>query len=268
MPEPRRDAADVPVVILCGGFGTRLAEKTETIPKPMVEIGGRPVLWHIMKHYAVHGHREFVLALGYKGDQIKRFFLDFYALNQDLTVELHEGRVETVGGNGVEPWRVHLVDTGLSTATGGRLRVLAPRLRGRPFMLTYGDGVSDVDLGALWQEHRHRKAAVTLTAVRPPARFGVLELDAHGFVRHFKEKERLSEGWISGGFFVVEAEALADIGGDDVMWEHEPLERLASRGQLCAYQHDGFWQCIDTLRDLRHLQELWAAGAPPWKTWM
>lgn len=259
-------APDIPVVILCGGFGTRLAEKTDLIPKPMLEIGGRPILWHIMKHYATNGHQEFVLALGYKGEQIKRFFLDFYAVSQDLTIALHDGRVETLGCNGAEPWRVHLVDTGLHTLTGGRLRALASQLAGRTFMMTYGDGVSDLDLGRLLQVHRDSGAQVTLTAVRPPARFGALEFDDNLRVRRFKEKSRLSEGWINGGFFVAEPGALDYVTGD-VMWEHEPLERLASEGLLGAYPHEGFWQCVDTLRDLTYLRDLWDSRAAPWRTW-
>lgn len=256
---------NIPVVILCGGMGTRLAEETDTRPKPLVEIGGRPILWHIMKHYGRYGFNEFVLALGYKGDLIKRYFLDFYALGRDFTVSLEDGQVRTLNHTNIEPWNVHLVDTGLSAATGGRLKRLEPILRAGTFMMTYGDGVGNIDLECLLAFHRAQGGLVTLTAVRPPARFGALEFDGDK-IRHFKEKSTLSEGWINGGFFVIEPKAL-DYIEKDVMWEHDPLERLAANGQLCAYKHEGFWQPMDTLRDLRYLQALWEGANPPWKTW-
>jgi glucose-1-phosphate cytidylyltransferase len=256
---------NIPVVILCGGMGTRLAEQTEVRPKPLVEIGGRPILWHIMKHYARYGFDEFALALGYKGEQIKRYFLDYYTLGRDLTVCLEDGQVQTLNRNEMEHWRVHLVDTGLNTLTGGRLKRLEPLIGRGTFMLTYGDGVGDVDLDALLAFHRSHGELVTLTAVRPPARFGALEFEGER-IRHFKEKSTLHEGWINGGFFVVEPEALRYIEGD-VMWEHAPMERLAEEGQLCAYRHEGFWQCMDTLRDLKYLESLWESGNPPWKIW-
>ncbi len=255
----------IPVVILCGGLGTRLAEQTEIRPKPLVEIGGRPILWHIMKHYSHYGFNEFVLALGYKGEQIKQYFLDFYTLGQDFTVTLEDGQVCTLNRNTVEPWRVHLVDTGQATQTGGRLRRLESIIEGGTFMMTYGDGVGDVDIRKLLTFHRSHGRLVTLTAVRPPARFGALEFEGSR-IRHFKEKSTLHEGWINGGFFIVEPKALRYI-ESDVMWEHTPMERLAEDGQLYAYQHEGFWQCMDTLRDLRYLESLWESGKPPWKTW-
>jgi glucose-1-phosphate cytidylyltransferase len=255
---------DIPVVILCGGMGTRLAEQTEVRPKPLVEVGGRPILWHIMQHYARYGFDEFVLALGYKGEQIKRYFLDFYAMGRDLAVSLKDGQVHVLNHNDAEHWRVHLVDTGQATLTGGRLKRLEPLIGKGVFMLTYGDGVSDVDLGKLLAFHRSHDGLVTLTAVRPPARFGALEFDGNR-IRHFKEKSTLQEGWINGGFFVVEPQAL-DYIKDDVMWEHAPMERLAEEGQLYAYRHEGFWQCMDTLRDLRYLESLWESGQPPWMT--
>jgi glucose-1-phosphate cytidylyltransferase len=254
----------MPVVILCGGTGSRLAEQTEVRPKPLVEIGGRPILWHIMKHYSRYGFHEFVLALGYKGEQIKRYFLDYQRLGRDLTVTLDDGLVVPIG-NGVEPWRVHLVDTGQATLTGGRLRQVAPIIGERTFMLTYGDGVGSVPLDDLVAFHRSRRGLVTLTAVRPPARFGALEFDGDR-IRHFKEKSTLHEGWINGGFSVIEPAALRYIEAD-VMWEHAPMESLAADGQLFAYKHEGFWQCMDTLRDLRYLESLWDAGQAPWKTW-
>ena len=257
-------AERIPVVILCGGAGTRLSEHTEVRPKPLVEIGGRPILWHIMKHYSRYGFNEFVLALGYKGDQIKRYFLDYHAVGHDMTISLQTGQVEPLH-NSIEPWKVHLVDTGEATLTGGRLRQLAPLIGDGTFMLTYGDGVGNVALDALLAFHRSRKALVTLTAVRPPARFGALEFDGDA-IRHFKEKSTLHEGWINGGFSVVEPEALTYI-TSDVMWEHAPMEALAGAGQLVAYRHEAFWQCMDTLRDLRYLESLWDAGRAPWKTW-
>ena len=254
----------VPVVILCGGAGTRLSEQTEIRPKPLVEIGGRPIVWHIMKHYAQYGFTEFVLALGYKGDHIKRYFLDYHAMGQDMTVSLENGAVVPLTSNR-EKWTVHLVDTGEGTLTGGRLRQVAPFIEGGTFMLTYGDGVCNVPIDQLLAFHRSSGGLATLTAVRPPARFGALEFDGDR-IRHFKEKSTLHEGWINGGFFVVEPSALGYI-KSDVMWEHAPMEALAADGQLFAYRHEAFWQCMDTLRDLRYLESLWDAGQAPWKTW-
>jgi glucose-1-phosphate cytidylyltransferase len=256
----------MPVVILCGGMGTRLAEQTEVIPKPLVEIGGRPILWHIMKHYDRYGFREFILALGYKGDKIKRYFLDYYSMGQDFTVTMHDGRVRTINRNRIERWKVHLMDTGLQTQTGGRLGLLQAVIGSRRFLMTYGDGLSDVDLKALVKFHKSRKALATLTAVRPPARFGALEFERDFRIRHFKEKSILHEGWINGGYFVIEPAALRYVQGD-VMWEHGPMEQLAADGNLSGYQHNGFWQCMDTARDLRYLESLWESGNPPWKTW-
>jgi len=254
----------IPVVILCGGMGTRLAEMTEVRPKPLVEIGRRPILWHIMRHYSHYGFNEFVLALGYKGEQIKRYFLEFHSLNRDFTVSLKEGQIHPLGNNEGEPWKVHLLDTGQGTATGGRLKKLEHLIGNGTFMMTYGDGVSDINLDDLLDFHRRQKNLVTMTTVRSPARFGALEFDGHQ-VRRFKEKSTLHEGWINGGFFVIESEALKYIEGD-VMWEHAPMELLAEEGKLCAYRHEGFWQCVDTLRDLTYLESLWESGNPPWKT--
>jgi glucose-1-phosphate cytidylyltransferase len=256
---------DVPVVILCGGMGTRLTEHTTLIPKPLVEIGHKPILWHIMKHYSRYGFHKFFLALGYKGDHIKRYFLEFYSLGQDFTVSLKNGEVSVLNQKLVEPWEVHLVDTGQTTLTGGRLKLLEPLLRGGTFMMTYGDGVGDVNLDKLLAFHYEMGGLVTLTAVRPPARFGAMEFDGNRVCR-FKEKTKLSEGWINGGFFVMEPQAL-DYIEDDVLWEHAPLERLAADGKLFAYRHEDFWQCMDTVRDLKYLESLWESGNPPWKTW-
>jgi len=256
---------NLPVIILCGGMGTRLSEETEARPKPLVEVGHRPLLWHIMKHYGGYGFTDYHLALGYKGEQIKRYFLDFHALNRDFTVSLENGEVQTVNQENAEPWRVHLMDTGQATLTGGRLKQLEPHLRAGTFLMTYGDGVGDVDLDKLLAFHRKHGGLVSLTAVRPPARFGALEFDGDR-IRHFKEKSILHEGWINGGFFVIEPAAL-DYIQDDVMWEHAPMEKLAADGRLFAHRHEGFWQCMDTLRDLKYLETLWNNGNPPWKTW-
>ena len=256
---------NIPVVILCGGKGTRLAEQTETRPKPLVEVGGRPLLWHIMKHYWSYGFGEFVLALGYKGRDIKRSFLDYSALASDLTISLQGGQVSTHDDNQLDPWTIHLIDTGQETLTGGRLKQLAQHIGNRTFMLTYGDGVSNVPLDQVLAFHRSHGKLVTLTAVRSPARFGALNFDGDRISR-FEEKSKLEEGWINGGFFIVEPEALRYI-DSDVMWEHGPMERLAAEQQLFAYRHEGFWQCVDTLRDLKYLESLWADGNPPWKTW-
>lgn len=253
------------VVILAGGYGTRLAEETESVPKPMVEIGGRPLLWHIMRHYARYGHKEFYVALGYKGEIVKRYFLDHHTLSGDLTVNLADGRVR-VGKKESDDWLVHLVDTGLATNTGGRVRRLAKSLGGEPFMLTYGDGVSDVDLDGLVRHHRARGLLATVTAVRPPSRFGGLTLDGDRVAR-FDEKPQIGEGWINGGFFVFEPAVLDYLDGDAASLEIDLLARLAAEGQLTGYRHARFWQCMDTLRDRRLLEQLWAGGSPPWKTW-
>ncbi len=253
------------VVILAGGRGTRLAEETDVKPKPMVEIGDRPILWHIMKHYATHGLTEFCLALGYKGHLIKRYFLDEVQLTGDLTVETANGQV-AARRVGSDNWKVHLCDTGLDTSTGGRLKRLAPHLRGGTFVLTYGDGVSDVPIDKLLAFHRSHGRLATVTAVRPPARFGGLLFDGD-LVKVFVEKPQIGEGWINGGFLVFEPEVLDQIEGDSASLESQLLEHLAREGQLAAYRHDGFWQCMDTMRDLRLLQSLWDAGRAPWRTW-
>ena len=253
------------VVILCGGQGTRLREETETRPKPMVEIGGRPILWHIMRGYAAHGFKEFVLALGYKSDVIKHYFLDYYHLQTSLTVSLATGAV-TVHDGDRDDWTVHLVDTGLTMETGGRLKRLGAWIGDQTFMLTYGDGVSDVDVPGLLRFHRTHGRIATVTAVRPPARFGGLTFRGD-LVTEFSEKAQIGEGWINGGFFVLEPAVLGYLKGDDTVFERDPLEALARDGQLAAYRHDGFWQCMDTMRDRQRLQDLWHTGNPPWKTW-
>ena len=256
---------NIPVVILCGGMGTRLVEYTEVRPKPLVEVGGRPILWHIMKLYSQYGLNEFILALGYKGEQIKRYFLDFNSLNQDFTVSLNDGAIHSINQNHCDPWKVHLIDTGQTTLTGGRLKRLASMINQETFMMTYGDGVSNVNLDTLLKFHQSNKGLVTLTAVRPPARFGALEFEGNQ-IRHFKEKSTLHEGWINGGFFVINSKALHYI-KEEVMWEHAPMEKLAEEGELYAYKHEGFWQCMDTARDLKYLEDVWQTGKAPWKTW-
>jgi glucose-1-phosphate cytidylyltransferase len=253
------------VVILAGGLGSRLAEETEVKPKPMVEIGGRPILWHILKHYARHGFAEFVVALGYKGEAIKRYFLDYHALSGDLTVTLKRGEVR-LAQREVEDWTVELVDTGTSSLTGGRVRRLRSQLQGGTFMVTYGDGVSDVDLQALLRFHRAHGRIATLTAVRPAARFGGIAFEGER-VTEFTEKPQIGEGWVNGGFLVFEPRVFDYLAGDETNLEADTMERLAADGQLAAYRHDGFWQCMDTLRDKRLLETLWSAGNPPWKTW-
>lgn len=253
------------VVILAGGLGTRLAEETETKPKPMVEIGGRPILWHIMMHYTHYGFKDFVIALGYKGEVIKKWLVDYSSLNSNLTVNTRTGEVRM--HDGYKPdWCVDLIDTGAATMTGGRIKRLQPYLGNRTFMLTYGDGVSNVDLHKLLAFHRSHGKLATLTAVRPVARFGQIEIRG-GQVVEFAEKPQTKEGWINGGFFVLEPGIFDYIEGDATFWEKEPLERLSNDGQLMAYQHDSFWQCMDTLRDKVNLEALWQTGNPPWKTW-
>jgi glucose-1-phosphate cytidylyltransferase len=253
------------VAILAGGAGTRLAEETEVKPKPMVEIGGMPILLHIMKHYAHFGFEEFAIALGYKGEYIKKYFVDYCSLDGDLTVDLKTGQIDARGGERPD-WKVDLVDTGAATLTGGRIKRLAPYIGDETFMLTWGDGVSDVNIKDLLAFHRAHGKLATMTAVRPPARYGHIEFDGNK-VLEFTEKPQTAEGWINGAFFVLEHQVFDYIEGDQTMWEHAPLEGLARDGQLMAYKHEDFWQCMDTLRDKTVLQRLWDAGNPPWKSW-
>ena len=253
------------VGILAGGLGTRLAEETETKPKPMVEVGGRPIMWHIMKHYAHYGFQDFAIALGYKGEVIKKYMVDYCSLNSNLTVNMGNGQVQM--HEGWRPnWQIDLIDTGLNTNTGGRIKRLIPYMNNETFMLTWGDGVSDLNLQDLLAFHRHHGKLATMTVVRPPARFGLPVLEGDRVVE-FSEKPQIKEGWINGAFFVLEPQVFDYIGGDDTLWEKEPLEGLARDGQLMAYQYDGFWQCMDTLRDKRRLQTLWDSGNAPWKIW-
>jgi glucose-1-phosphate cytidylyltransferase len=249
-------------IILAGGFGTRLAELTAHVPKPMVEIGGHPILWHILNIYSAFGYREFLIALGYKSEVIKKYFLDFYAINNDLTLNFASGNTKICSEKQPD-WTVHLVDTGQSTQTGGRIKRLKNWIGNETFMLTYGDGLASIDISALISFHQKHGKIATVTAVRPSARFGGLVLKDHRVVE-FSEKNQANEGWINGGFFVLEPEAFDYIGGDQTLWEKEPLEKLAADGQLMAYFHEGFWQPMDTLREQRLLESLWSSGSAPW----
>ena len=248
------------VVILAGGLGTRLSEYTEAVPKPMVRIGNKPMLWHIMQRYAKFGHKEFIVALGYKSEVIKDFFLNYKILNSDFTVDLSDGSIKSENTNSVD-WKVTLVETGINTMTGGRVRQLRKQIGNQTFMLTYGDGIADIDVEALLAFHKSHGKLVTMSAVRPGARFGELALDGDS-VASFQEKPQLHDGWINGGFFVVEPEFLDMIDGDETMLERAPLEKAAGLDQLMAYRHEGFWQCMDTKRDVEVLESMWAQGAP------
>ena len=253
------------VAILAGGLGSRLAEETELKPKPMVEIGGRPILWHIMKHYAHYGLKEFFIALGYRGEVIKRFFMDYHSLNGNISIDLASGEIDRRDRE-CEDWVIHLKNTGEATNTGGRVKRLEASLHDGTFMITYGDGVCDVDLHSLLEFHRLQKRVATVTAVRPPARFGGLVFDGD-IVIDFTEKPQIGEGWINGGFMVCEPEIFDYFEDDDTSLEADVLERLASERQLAAYRHEGFWQCMDTLRDKRLLESLWHGQRAPWKSW-
>ncbi|HTF69604.1 MAG TPA: glucose-1-phosphate cytidylyltransferase [Edaphobacter sp.] len=253
------------VAILAGGTGSRLAEETETKPKPMVEIGGKPILWHIMKYYAQFDFNEFVIALGYKGEVIKKYMVDYCALNSDLTVNMRSGQIRMNNGQPCD-WTVELVDTGMPTQTGGRIKRLQPFVGNDTFMLTWGDGLSNVNLDDLLAFHRSHGKLATMTAVRPTARFGHLEMDGDRVIE-FSEKPQTREGWINGAFFVLDPGIFDYIEGDSTHWEMEPLERLAADGQLMAYRHTSFWQCMDTLREKMYLESLWQSGNAPWKIW-
>ncbi len=254
------------VVILAGGKGTRLAEETGTRPKPMVEIGGKPLLWHIMHIYAAHGFNEFLVACGYKGEMIKEYFHNIFIHSNDYVVDLKDGSMQVLNTSGTD-WRVGVIDTGLATQTGGRIRRLRSWIGDERFMATYGDGVAPMDIRALVAFHETHGRLATVTAVRPPARFGGLALDEAGTVTEFSEKPQTGEGWINGGFFVFEPGVFDYLTDDDTILEREPLERLAAEGQLMAYRHEGFWQPMDTIREKQLLEQLWASGKAPWKTW-
>jgi glucose-1-phosphate cytidylyltransferase len=252
-------------VILAGGLGTRISEETGVKPKPMIEIGGRPILWHIMKLYSVHGIREFIICVGYRGYIIKEYFANYFLHMSNVTFDMQSNRME-VHEKYAEPWRVTIVDTGEGTLTGGRLGRVRSYLGEETFCFTYGDGVSDIDISALIEHHRLEGRWATVTAVQPPGRYGALELDDHRVVS-FQEKPHGDRGWINGGFFVLNPEVFDFIKGDQTTWENEPLQMLAAKAQLTAYYHTGFWQPLDTLRDKIQLEDLWSTGKAPWKTW-
>lgn len=255
------------VVILAGGFGTRLSEHTGVIPKPMVDVGGQPILWHIMKYYSHFGFDDFVVALGYKGQVIKRFFLEYHQLHSNLEIDLKAGTQMVVGPSEPLPWKVTLVDTGAESMTGGRLKRLDPYLDGERFMVTYGDGLSDVDLGQLVDFHEKAGNELTITAVNPKSHYGELDLTKDGRVNSFKEKPEFSESWINGGFMVMEPGFLDLIDGDDTILERTPFESAVERGKMGAFKHRGFWQCMDTVRDRALLNDLWESDKASWKVW-
>ncbi|MBF6569636.1 MAG: glucose-1-phosphate cytidylyltransferase [Candidatus Binataceae bacterium] len=254
------------VVILAGGLGTRLREETEYRPKPMVQIGGRPLLWHIMKIYSHYGYAEFVLCLGYKGEVIRDYFLNYETRNRDLTVTLGSGKLEIKGNHSEDGWRVTLADTGERTMTGGRIKRVQKYLGGNAFLVTYGDGVADIDIASLVAFHRRQCRLATVTAVRPSSRFGELAIE-EGRVTLFREKPQVAEGWINGGFLVMEPEVFDFIEGDGDTLETGLLARLVERQQLAVYQHEGFWQCMDTFREMQQLEDMWSRDTPPWRVW-
>ncbi len=251
------------IVILAGGFGTRMSEYTEVIPKPMVTVGGKPILWHIMKTYAKYGHKDFYIALGYKGEMIKDYFINYRDLNADFTIDLSNGLVVSHQTDNVD-WKVTLVDTGLDTLTGGRVKRLQPFISNEPFLLTYGDGVADINIDQLIAFHRNHRKMITVSAVHPTARFGELSFDREKVIS-FKEKPQLNQGWINGGYFVVEPAFFNLIKDDKTILEREPLENAARMHELMAFKHNGFWQCMDTKRDRDLLEELWQSDSAPWK---
>lgn len=254
------------VLILAGGFGTRLSEETGILPKPMVEVGGRPILWHIMKSYSRYNFNDFVILLGYKGYYIKEFFANYFLHQSDVTINLSTGAMD-VHKNASEPWRVTLIDTGLQTMTGGRIKRAADLIGDEPFMLTYGDGVCDIDIANLVEFHKQHGKLMTMTSVQPEGRFGAIEISPDNLVSNFHEKPKGDGAWINAGFFVCQPEVLHYIDGDETIFEKEPLKRLAAEDQLVTYKHDGFWKCMDTQRDKTQLNELWESGTASWKSW-
>lgn len=253
-------------VILSGGFGTRLSEETTLRPKPMVEIGGKPILWHIMNIYAAHGVNEFIIAAGYKAEVVKEYFLNFYAINNDITIDLSNGKALVHDGNQPK-WKIHIIDTGLYTQTGGRLKRLAKWLKDEDlFMFTYGDGVADIDINSLLGFHRAHGKLASVTTVRAPARFGRIAFNGDS-IAEFYEKPESAEGWINGGYFILNPKVIEYIDNDESIWERDPIERLAKDGHLMGYRHYGFWSCMDTLKEKNYLEELWISGKAPWKIW-
>ena len=255
------------VVILAGGLGTRISEESHLMPKPMIGIGGKPILWHIMKYYSTFGFNEFIICCGYKQHVIKEFFADYYMHMSDITFDFTRGNKMTVHNNTTEPWKVTLIDTGLHTMTGGRIKRVREYIGNEAFMLTYGDGVSDVDIKALVDFHKAHGKMATITAIQPGGRFGMIDINDDQCINNFKEKSKEDGGWINGGFMVLDPEIIDYIDGDDTTFEAYPLETAAAEGQLKAFKHDGFWQCMDTMRDRELLEELWANDKAPWKVW-
>lgn len=253
-------------LLLAGGFGTRISEETSLKPKPMVEIGGKPIIWHIMKMYASHGINDFVILLGYKGYYIKEYFSNYFLHQSDVTIDLKDNSIE-IHNNSAEPWKVTLLDTGANTMTGGRIKRAKDYIGNEPFLVTYGDGVADVDITATIAYHKSHGKAITMTSVQPAGRFGALEIAKDNSVRSFKEKPQGDGSWINAGFFVCEPKVFDYIAGDNTVFEKEPLENLANEGELFTYKHQGFWQCMDTIRDKNYLNELWDSGKTPWKKW-
>ena len=256
------------VVILAGGFGTRISEESHLKPKPMIEIGGYPILWHIMKIYSTYGFREFIICLGYKGYKIKDYFLNYYLYKSDVTVDFNNENKQIIHHHKVEPWKITLVETGLETLTGGRVKRIQEYIGNEPFMLTYGDGVANIDIDKLVQFHKDHGKLATLTSTQPTGRFGALTLSGNHLVESFNEKLKGDGGWVNGGFFVLQPEIFDFIEGDQTILEKEPLENLAKNGELMAYKHTGFWHPMDTLRDKNYLEELWKSNTAPWKIWM
>ena len=256
------------VVILAGGLGTRISEESHLKPKPMIEIGDKPILWHIMKTYSYFGFNEFIICLGYKGYMIKEFFADYYLHMSDVTFDFSEGNGITIHQNVAEPWKVTLVDTGHNAQTGARVKKIQKYIGDEPFLLTYGDGVSDIDINALINYHKTKKKIATITAVQPAGRFGVIDIDNNNDIRRFAEKVKEDSGWINAGFMVLEPQVFNYLSDDDnCILEQEPMANLSKDGQMCAFKHNSFWQCMDTQRDKRALEDIWASGAAPWKRW-
>lgn len=255
------------VVILAGGLGTRISEESHLKPKPMIEIGGHPLLWHVMKIYSHYGFNEFIICLGYRGYMIKEYFADYYLHTSDITFDFADNNNMIIHNNVAEPWKVTLVDTGYNTQTGGRIKRVQNYIGNEPFLLTYGDGVSDVNIAKLVEYHKNHSALVTLTAIQPGGRFGVLDIDHTDKIQKFVEKAKEDGGWINGGFMVVEPEVFPYISGDPIIFEKEPLEKIAQEGKLQAFKHCDFWQCMDTQRDKAQLEKLWDSDNPPWKIW-
>jgi glucose-1-phosphate cytidylyltransferase len=254
-------------VILAGGFGTRISEESHLRPKPMIEIGGMPILWHIMKVFSAYGVNEFVICAGYKQEFIKDWFANYYLHTSDVTFDFADGGRMDIHANASEPWKVTVVDTGLNTMTGGRIKRIAPFVGDEPFFMTYGDGVADVDLDALFDFHKKSGRIATITGVLVTQRFGVLDIDADGAINEFREKKDTDGGVINGGYMVLDPKVFDYIDGDSTVFEQDPLNRLAAEGQLCAYRHEGFWKCMDTQREKMQLEEMWASGRAPWKIW-